>query len=155
MSKAFTREVDDLPERLTVRRAAFSLPSGAKNYFTAEGMDRLRRELEDLSSAPDSSLVRQRKLQIQESLNSAVAVSSPPAPWTQVLFGATVTVRDEQGEETIYRIVGVEETDIDRNWISWMSPLAKALLKKHVGDRVRFRSPDGDQDIEIVAVQYE
>jgi transcription elongation factor GreB len=155
MSKAFTKEIDDLPEHSTVIHPAFSLPAGAKNYFTADGMNNLRRELEDIESAPESNSVRQRRRQIQQSLSSAVPVSSPPRPWTQVLFGAIVTVRDEQGEETAYRIVGVDETYVDRNWISWMSPLAKALLKKHVGDRVHFRSPGGDQNLAILAVRYE
>jgi transcription elongation factor GreB len=154
MSKAFTRESDDLPERAALKRPASALPPGAKNYFTRDGVDALRRELEELASATDSPSVRQRIFEIQESLQSAVVTPLPAPPWDQVLFGATVTVRDQRGEETTYRIVGADETDIDRDWISWLSPLAKALLKARVGDHVRFRSPAGEQNLEIIAVHY-
>jgi transcription elongation factor GreB len=155
MSKAFTRESDDLPERSVLKRPASSLPPGAKNYFTTDGLDKLRRELEELTSETDSPSVRQRIFEIQQSLESAVAAPPPPPPWDQVLFGATVTVRDQQGGESTYRIVGVDETDMDRDWISWVSPLAKALLKARVGDHVRFRAPVGNQELEIIAVRYD
>jgi transcription elongation factor GreB len=155
MSKAFTRESDDLPERPALKRPASALPPGAKNYFTQGGVDKLRRELEELASATDSPSVRQRISEIQQSLQSAVVTPPPPPPWGQVLFGATVTVRDQQGGEITYRIVGVDETDIDCDWISWISPLARALLKARVGDHIRFRAPAGEQNLEIVAVRYE
>jgi len=155
MSKAFTRESDDLPERAALKRPASALPPGAKNYFTRDGVDALRRELEKLESEPDSPSIRQRIFEIQQSLQSAVVTPSPPPPWDQVLFGAIVTVRDQRGEESTYRIVGVDEMDIDRGWISWLSPLAKALLKARVGNQVRFRAPGGDQSLEIIAVRYE
>jgi transcription elongation factor GreB len=155
MSKAFTRESDDLPERPALQRPASALPPGAKNYFTRSGVDNLQRELEALASAPDSSSVRQRIFEIQQSLQSAVVNPPPSPPWEQVLFGATVTVRDQRGGETTYRIVGVDETDMDRGWISWCSPLARALLKARVSDRVRFRAPAGEQNLEIIVVRYE
>jgi len=155
MSKAFTRESDDVPERPAPRRPASSLPPGAKNYFTADGVAKLRQELEALSASEDSPTLRQRVFEIQQSLEIAV-VSPPPAPpWDKVLFSATVTVRDQNGEETTYRIVGVDEMDIDRNWISWLSPLAKALLKARVGDHIRFRAPAGEQNLEIISVRYD
>ena len=73
-----------------------------------------------------------------------------------VRFGATVTVRERvSGEKSRYRIVGVDETDIDRNWVSWLSPIAKALLNSRVGDRVRFKFPGRDEELEILAVAYE
>jgi len=155
MSKAFTRETDDLPERPVLKRPASSLPAGAKNYFTPGGLNILRRELELLMSSPDPSSVRDRILEIQQSIESAVVVPPPPQPWDQVLFAATVTVRNASGEENAYRIVGVDETDIDRNSISWLSPLAKTLLKARVGDHVHFRAPVGEQNLEIVSVRYE
>ncbi len=155
MSKAFTRETDDLPERPVLRRQANSLPPGVKNYFTPDGLDRLHREMEELAAEPESPSVRQRIFEIQQILETAATAPSPPAPpWDQVLFGATVTVRDQRGEETSYRIVGVDEADMDRNWISWLSPLAKALLKARVGDRVRFNTPGGRQNLEILAVRF-
>lgn len=154
MSKAFTREDDDAPERMSLRRPATLLPPGAKNYFTPDGIARLRRELEQLSSGPDSPDVRQRIFEIQECLNSAVVSPAPPPPWDQVLFGATVTVRNQNGVEETYRIVGVYEMDLDRNWISWLSPLARALLKTRIGDTVRFRAPAGEQELHIISISY-
>jgi transcription elongation factor GreB len=57
--------------------------------------------------------------------------------------------------ESTYRIVGVDETDIDRNWVSWLSPIAKALLNARVGQRVRFKFPSGEAELEIIRVAYE
>ncbi|MEY2466117.1 MAG: transcription elongation factor GreB, partial [Verrucomicrobiota bacterium] len=70
--------------------------------------------------------LNQRIQQLQESLASAVIVERPREPADRVRFGATVTVRERSGEESSYRIVGVDETDIDRGWVSWISPIAKA-----------------------------
>jgi transcription elongation factor GreB len=72
----------------------------------------------------------------------------------QVFFGATVTIADEQGLEQTYQIVGVDETDFSRNRISWVSPLARALLKAREGDTVRFQSPVGWREVEIVDIEY-
>jgi transcription elongation factor GreB len=155
MSRAFTRESDDMPERSAIKPLASSLPLGAKNYCTPDGLKNLHRELEQLTAKPDAPSVRQRIFEIQQSLESAVAAPPPQMPWDQVLFGASVTVRDQRGEEITYRIVGVDETEIDRDWISWVSPLAKALLKARVGDRVRFNAPGGEQSFEIIAVRFE
>jgi transcription elongation factor GreB len=66
-----------------------------------------------------------------------------------------VTVREYNGAESRYRIVGVDETDLDRGWISWVSPLAKALLNARIGQRVRFKLPSGEEELEIVGVAYE
>ncbi len=152
MSKAFTRESDDAPERPAPKRPAFSLPTGVKNYFTASGLEKFQRELEGLG---DSAAERERAMEIEQCLDGAVAVASPAPPWEQVLFGATVVVRDQDGAESTYRIVGPHEADIDRNWISHLSPLARALLKKHVNEKVHFRAPVGEQALEIIALRYE
>ena len=66
-----------------------------------------------------------------------------------------MTVRNRQGEETHYRIVGVDETDIDRDWISWLSPIAKALLNARIGQKVRIKLPAGDDELVILAIRYE
>ncbi len=71
----------------------------------------------------------------------------------RVLFGATVTI-DEEGEEKIYSIVGVDETAPDRGVISWVSPLGKALLGKNVGDLITFMVPKGERELEVVKVEY-
>lgn len=72
----------------------------------------------------------------------------------QVFFGATVVVCDENGEETTYSIVGIDEADPTKGWISWVSPLAKALIKLREGDVARFASPLGDRELEVVEVIY-
>jgi len=72
----------------------------------------------------------------------------------QVLFGAWVKLRDEEGRERIYRIVGIDETDPKRGFISWISPMAKALLQARVGDAVNVRTPKGEEEFEILDVWY-
>ena len=154
MSKAFTRETDDGPEP-TIKPSPSVLPPGAKNYITSRGMKSLRREFLELSAQPPSSQIRQRLCDLQNSLRSGEVIEPPPSPWTQVQFGATVSIRNQQGEEMDYAIVGVDETDWERNHISWLSPIAKALLKRRIGEHVRFRTPAGEQDWEIIKVVHE
>jgi transcription elongation factor GreB len=88
-------------------------------------------------------------------LQSAEVVASPSGPADIVRFGATVTVRESDGAEATYRIVGVDEMDIDRNWVSWMSPIAKALLNGNRGARIRFKFPSGEATLEIIDIRYE
>ena len=170
MSKAFTRESDDLPDWPALPRQPSPLPPGAKNYLTPDGAQRLREELDRLiqverprvAASPHEGDIK-RQLQVldqrighlQQSLHSAVVVPPPVAPEDRVRFGATVTVREGSGGESRYRIVGVDETDIDRGWVSWLSPIAKALLNARVGQRVRFKLPSGDEELEIVVLAYE
>ena len=73
---------------------------------------------------------------------------------TRVFFGATVTYQDSAGREHIVRIVGVDEVDLDRGYISWMSPLARALFKAGPGDRVVLRAPTKTEPLEILDVEY-
>lgn len=160
MSKAFTREMDDLPEQPLVTRPV-ALPGG-KDYLTPGGAQRLREEVLRLTDSiyasediPDEPSIRQRIAQIQQILANAEVVPPPPQPWEQVLFGATVTVRKASGEEARYRIVGREEADPDHDWISWISPIARALLKTRLGQQVRFRIPAGEQVWDIVGIEYE
>ena len=170
MSKAFTRESDDVPDLPDLPEKASALPDGARNYLTPDGARRLREELEELVEvrrrqiAPSSEgtdgkrrlrALDQRINHLQQSLQTAEVV--PPATElpNEVRFGSTVTVRERNGEESQYRIVGVDETDFDRGWVSWFSPIARALLNARVGQRVRLRSPAGDTELEIVAIRYE
>src|SRR5262245_45710364 len=168
MSKAFTRESDDAPERPVRPRPLSPLPPGVKNYLTPGGAKKLREELEHLTNverpplaeSPDDDnrprlqSIDQRIEHLQQSLRTAVVVSPPSATEDRVRFGATVTVRNRRGEESRYRIVGVDETDTDRDWISWLSPLSKALLNAQIGHRVRIKLPAGDEELEIVAIAY-
>jgi transcription elongation factor GreB len=137
--------------------------------MTASGAQGLREELNrlldierpPLAASPDAEARRrlesvdERIDHLQQSLSSAVVVNPPTVPDDQVRFGATVTVRDQHGEESRYRIVGVDETDIDRDWVSWLSPIAKALLNARVGQLVRIKLPGGEEQLEVVSVSYE
>jgi transcription elongation factor GreB len=89
----------------------------------------------------------------------AAEVVDPAAPRsrsaaTRVFFGATVTYKDAAGDERVVRIVGIDEIDLTRRYISWMSPLARALMKGAAGDRVVVRAPTKTQQVEILEVEY-
>lgn len=170
MSKAFTRESDDLPERPTLPPLPSLLPPGVKNYLTPDGARRLQEELSRLveverphaAAAPAGSDSRQqvealdqRIRHLQQCLHEADIVPPPAQPWDQVRFGAAVTVRDGSGSESRYHIVGVGETDVEQDRVSWLSPIAKALLNAGLGQRVRFKFPSGEALLEIVNISYE
>jgi transcription elongation factor GreB len=78
----------------------------------------------------------------------------PKTAATRVFFGATVTYKDAAGREHVVRIVGVDEVDLNRRYVSWMSPLARALMKSSPGDRVVLRAPKKTEHLEIVDVEY-
>jgi transcription elongation factor GreB len=171
MSKAFTREDDAAPERPLALPRLPSLPPGAKNYLTQDGAAQFQAELSRLESVerpalaalkPDdpnrASLPRldQRIRQLQQCLRTAVVVSPPTGAEAAVVkFGATTSIRDSEGEVSCYRIVGLDEVDFSRNWISWLSPLAKALQNSRPGQRVPFRTPSGPTELEVLSVTYE
>ena len=170
MSKAFTRESDDLPERPTAPRIASALPAGAKNYLTQDGAQRFREELDRLTqterprltAAPDDDDARrqlqaadQRLHQLQQILHTAVVVPPSAGVPDRVRFGVTVTVREASGETSRYRIVGVDETDLDRGWVSWLSPIAKALLNARLGERIRCKFPSGEAELEVIHLAHE
>ncbi|MCX7673636.1 MAG: transcription elongation factor GreB [Thiobacillaceae bacterium] len=180
MSKAFMRAeaIEDAEEQ-----APAPLPAGAPNYMTPAGHARLVAELTHLVKVERPELVnvvawaagngdrsengdyiygkkRLREIDrriryLTKRLESAVVVD-PAArePTDQVFFGATVTVLDEAGEEATYSIVGIDEADPARGRISWISPLARALLKAREGDMVRCQVPGGSRALEIVRVEY-
>jgi len=72
----------------------------------------------------------------------------------RVLFGCTVTVENEEGEEKIYSIVGADEFDATRGYVSWTSPVGRALLGSRVGDQISFTTPGGKSELEIVEIAY-
>jgi transcription elongation factor GreB len=169
MSRAFVRESDDQPE-LPIARQSSALPEGAKNYITGGGATRLREELrklveddrprlvslsEDLEAKRQLLVLDQRIQQVEDQLRSAEVVAPAVGPRDVVRFGATVTVRRENGDEDTYRIVGVDEMDLDRDWVSWISPIAQALLNRRLGELVRFKFPSGEAQLEIVKIDYE
>jgi transcription elongation factor GreB len=168
VSKAFTRESDESSaEEIPSFRP--ELPPGARNYITREGADRLKQRLNDLFEKKQAWATRnavagtaleadRRKIesairQLQQILDS-VTVAEIPADQEKVAFGATVMIRHGNGEEAAYQIVGVDEAAPERGSISWISPLARALLSRRAGDKVRFRSPAGGEDLMVVAVRY-
>jgi transcription elongation factor GreB len=90
---------------------------------------------------------------------AAAVVVDPAAPRTgpaanRVFFGATVTYKDSTGLEHVVSIVGIDEVDLDRGYISWRSPLANALMKASSGDRVELRAPAKTETLEIIRVEY-
>ncbi len=91
---------------------------------------------------------------LQKRMPDLKIVDRIPDNQDQVFFGAWVTLEDDAGAEVIYRIVGADELDAERGWISLDSPLAKALLKRQVDDEVQVQTPSGIRRYAIVAVRY-
>lgn len=90
----------------------------------------------------------------------AAEVVDPQAPRsgraaTQVFFGATVRYANAAGDERVVSVVGADEVDLNRHYISWVSPLARALMKSKPGDRVVLRAPGGTEELEVLDVRYE
>jgi len=92
---------------------------------------------------------------LSKSLDSAVVVDNAGKAQERVFFGATVIYQRESGEEREVTIVGIDELDSGSTRVSWRSPLASALLKAKVGDTVTLRTPQGPEQLEIIAVRYE
>ena len=165
MSKAFTRE-DDLPDRSVTPKLSSPLPPGASNYLTPDGAQRLQQELQRLleverpaaSASPEAlarehlATIEQRIRHLQHSLQSAVVVNPATGPLQQVRFGATVTVRDKAGQESQYRIVGIDEADPDKGYVSWISPIARAMLNAQRGQKVRLKLPSREEELEVVSI---
>lgn len=161
-----------------------ALPKGARNYMTPEGHARLAEELRHLRVEERPKVVetvswaagngdrsengdyiygkkRLREIDrrmrfLMKRLESAEVVD--PARQTnrdQVFFGARVTYEDSRGEARTVRIVGVDEADLSRGEVSWVSPVARALHKAYEGDVVKLRTPGGIEEIEVVAIAYD
>jgi transcription elongation factor GreB len=163
--------------------AALKLPSGAKNYITPNGQRKLYAELEHLWKVERPVLVntitwavsngdrsengdyiygKKRLREIDRRVRflrrrldlSEVVDPAQRKQCDQIFFGATVTVCDMDGKENTYSIVGVDEADVTRGHISWVSPLAMALLKQREGDVASLRTPTGLIELEIIRVVY-
>ena len=154
MSKAFTNE-DDSEENFAPPRAP--LPPGTQNYITAEGAAKIRAELDRLleakrnlnSDSINRSTIDSRIQHLQNLVQTFVVVER--AESDLVRFGSEVTV-NQNGMEERYRIVGVDEIDLAKDHISWLSPLARALMAKRAGDEVEFRAPSGVQRLKILTI---
>jgi transcription elongation factor GreB len=181
MSKAFTKETDD---ELELPDEEPAIPVGVKNYMTAAGHRRMQDELRrltreerpktvdivawaagngDRSENGDYLYGKQRLREIDRRIRFLtrrleVALVVDPRQQTrrdQVFFGASVTYANEHGGEKTVTIVGIDEADLDRGQVSWISPIARALLKAHEGDTVELRTPTGTEKIEVLEIRYE
>jgi transcription elongation factor GreB len=154
VSKAFTRESDDAGDNFAPVRAP--LPPGTQNYITSEGAKRIRSELDRLlqtkraaSATGNQTGIEQRIQYLQNLIGTFVVVESGAGE--VVRFGSIVKLW-QNGEEETYRIVGVDEIDLDRNQISWLSPLARALMSRRVGEEIEFRAPSGVQKLKVLGI---
>jgi transcription elongation factor GreB len=184
MSKAFTRESDasDDDEDDGIPLTPLVTPDG-KNYITRGGYERLRSELfalideerpkiveivhwaasnGDRSENGDYLYGKKRLREIDRRIRfltqrleiAEVVDASLHHGGDQIFFGATVMVADAQGVETRVTILGVDEADSGQDQISWISPLARALIKARLGDVIRLAVPGGVNELEVVAVDY-
>ena len=182
MNKAFVREAGGDDEKSP--EPSPKLPPGTRNYITPAGHSRLRDELEELvrrerprvvevvawaasngdrSENGDYIYGKRRLREIDRRirfLTKRLEIAEVVDPLRQggndqVFFGARVTVADADGNENIFTIVGVDEADAACGRISWVSPLARALIKARAGDSVRFQSPLGVRELDIVDVAYQ
>jgi len=152
-------------------------------YITPEGAKKLRAELDqlwtverprvtqevaDAAAQGDRSenaeyIYGKRRLReidrrvrfLSKRLDELTVVTEPPSDPRRVFFGARVTIEDEAGEQRTYRIVGGDETDVDKGWISIDSPVARACLGKRQDDLVTVRAPRGEIEYTIIAVRYD
>ncbi|MGH7014035.1 MAG: transcription elongation factor GreB [Stellaceae bacterium] len=182
MSKAFTKEPADAADALEPESGP-ALPAGAKNYITAAGHRRLRDELKALVKVERPKVVETvswaagngdrsengdyiygkkrlreidsrirfltKRLEIAEVVNPAAQTNRH-----QVFFGATVTYATPDDKEHTVTIVGIDEADADHGKVSWIAPVARALLKARVGDVVEIKGPRGPGAVEVVAIAY-
>ena len=180
MSKAFTKETDDTDEL----EEPEALPSGVKNYMTPFGFATLQAELRQLQREERPKVVEvvswaagngdrsengdyiygkkrlreidRRVRYLTKRLESAEVVDpARQKNLQQIFFGATVTYVDEEDYTHKVTLVGIDEAEFTAGKISWISPVAKALLKARVGDTVTIRTPSGVKSIEVLTLVYE
>jgi len=179
MSKAFTRESDSEEDEVGLP----PLPAGGKNYITPRGYAALRAELFDLidnerpkvvdivhwaasngdrSENGDYIYGKKRLREIDRRIRflpkrlEIAEVTDPTVHFgkDQVFFGATVTYVEEAGDERTVTILGIDEADSLKGEVTWISPIARALIKAREGDVVKLVTPLGVQEVEVLRVQY-
>jgi len=182
MSKAFTRE-DDAPDDDFEVEGENPIPPGSKNYMTPIGWRRMRDELAwlvkterpnvtsvvswaaklgDRSENADYQYGKKRLREIDRRIRyltkrlEAAEVVDPATreDTDQVFFGATVTYATPGGDEQTVRIVGIDEMDPGKHYVSWISPVARALIKAREGDTVTVRTPGGIEELDVIEVRY-
>ena len=154
MSRAFVDESASESREENAPALKIPLPPGAKNYITPQGAQRTRAELEELLAAAQPRLREvERRIEYLSRMAALMEIVAPGAqPPERVVFGATVTVRGKGREERTYRIVGVDESDPARGWVSWISPVARALTGRKPGDTVKVTLPAGEKLLTIVSI---
>jgi transcription elongation factor GreB len=180
MSKAFTKETDgDDDDDIALPQ----IPAGSKNYVTPEGYKRLREELIQLLDVERPKVVdvvswaakngdrsengdylygKKRLREIDRRIRfltrrlDIAEVTDPSLHHgrEQVFFGATVTYETQRGEQNTITIKGIDEADSSQGEVSWIAPIARALLKANVGDEVQLMTPGGLERLEVLAVSY-
>ena len=182
MNKAFVREVEDADDEDDAPGLP-PLPAGTRNYLTPQGWRRLREELVTLLDVERPKVVEvvswaakngdrsengdylygkkrlreiDRRIRFLTRRLDIAEIADPSAHHgsDQIYFGATVTYANAAGEERTVTIKGIDEADSLQGEVSWISPIARALLKAREGDEVQLVSPGGVERIEIVAVRY-
>lgn len=166
MSRGFVREGDQEEVPMVPQRAY--LPPGVPNFVTREGMDQLLKEKEELISERENldmanenekriaqNFINAKLQLLNERIADARVVEITGQPPDEITFGATVTLKSEvAGNVQIFKIVGVDEADIAGGKISFISPLAKALINKKHGDRVTLKRNKEDIVFEILDITY-
>jgi transcription elongation factor GreB len=151
VSKAFTKEGDGGADETVL--PVDEWPAGVKNYVTPAGLAALKAELESTTDARRKRALAQR-LEAAEVIDPAQLAKGGEGD-DRARFGATVSVADDDGKERTLRIVGVDEADPARGWVSWRSPIARALLGRAVGDTTTLRTPAGTQELTVTKIHYE
>jgi transcription elongation factor GreB len=167
MSQAFTREPDggmgdeSLPDRPVSAHPNYVTPGGLRQLEGHIGaleerrLDLLAREGEDEPMANEELALVDRDLRYySQRLQSAILIDLAKQPRRKVAFGAAVTVTDEDGTQRTFRIVGEDEADLEESKISYLSPLAVALLGARVGAKVLWHRPAGNRKLKIEAIEY-
>ena len=155
MSKAFTRESDGDGVPDDVAPAALVLPAGTRNYMTPAGMAAYQAELAALDAAADAAArarAARRKAALAQRLELAEVIDPSAQPPDVVRFGHAVSVGTPTGPR-VYHIVGLDETDPRAGRISWLSPIAAALLGNKVGDVVTVVQAGREAEWEITGIR--
>jgi transcription elongation factor GreB len=166
MSRGFVKEDDQEEVPMVPPRA--HLPQGVPNYVTQAGMDELLAERQALMNEKenlDISSENERRIAVNhitarlQLLNNRITeakiIDLKEQPRDEIRFGATVTLKTEGTNDIqTFQIVGVDETNISRGKISFLSPLARVLTNKKVGDKVILKRPKGDHVFEIINISY-
>jgi len=166
MSRGFVKE-DDQEEVPIVPQRAY-LPAGVTNLVTRSGMDQLSaeqqtliEERENLSSTNENekrislNFINAKLQLLNDRIAEAKVVDLRAQPQNEIRFGATVTLKtDPSGKIQSFQIVGVDEADISKGKISFISPLARVLINKKIGDKVTLKRPGADTVFQVMEIAY-